>query len=460
MRPVNRLPPEILSLIAQDVRDFDGDARYIIPLTHVCRYWRESIISTPENWAMISTDRRSLATASLERAKAAPLEVFLDMGGIRDHPRFFDLFIPHIPNIETLRLDRVLTTEELFLFGQHPMTNLRSLTLWNQESGPWGLTDPFEASDLTLQHLSLEGVPLFPSLLTLTTLTELQLADPQSDIRLDTILDFLEGNRSLNDLTLRIRFMGPAFRSSRRRTPVKTQLRSLDIICYDAKDSQALLSGIALSKGAKLTLRYWVNGGVGVRMVDLLPDISITHLANLSSPTSMMYRPRLGYILLAGPNGEASFFSRLDSNIPFAEFPRLSLADIQKFHLDPCGWEPTQPPHDPIVFHHLSSFPALETLIIQRETDLSSLLPDLLSNPSASPSLKTLAFFDCVLSDEFMEELTRFASDRKNTTSAWLHRVVIIHRDGIFPNIASIRKLEVHVPVVDARIATDLPTDL
>lgn len=59
-----------------------------------------------------------------------------------------------------------------------------------------------------------------------------------------------------------------------------------------------------------------------------------------------------------------------------------------------------------------------------------------------------------------MEELTWFASDRKKTSSTWLHRVVIVHWEGKFPSIASIRKLEDHVPVVDVRIDTKLPVDL
>jgi len=59
-----------------------------------------------------------------------------------------------------------------------------------------------------------------------------------------------------------------------------------------------------------------------------------------------------------------------------------------------------------------------------------------------------------------MRELTRFASNRKNTDSARLHRVVIVHWEGKFPSIASIRKLEKHVPVVDVRISSVLPGDL
>ena len=57
----------------------DKDARKIVPLIHVCVYWRESIITAPENRSMISSDSESLAALSLEQSKAFPLGITLDM---------------------------------------------------------------------------------------------------------------------------------------------------------------------------------------------------------------------------------------------------------------------------------------------------------------------------------------------------------------------------------------------
>jgi len=59
-----------------------------------------------------------------------------------------------------------------------------------------------------------------------------------------------------------------------------------------------------------------------------------------------------------------------------------------------------------------------------------------------------------------MEDLTRFASERKKSTSAWLHRVVIVDQCGDFSSAASIHRLGIHVPVVDVRFGTELLTDL
>ena len=417
------------------------------------RYWRESIVSTPENWTTISNSRRDLGVASLERAKAAPLKIHLDMGGIQD-PQFLNHLVPHFQNTETLWVTGVLTVKDLS-FSKHPMTNLRSLMLLNHGVGDWVRSaDPFESSAYTLQYLKLLTVPFYPSF-SLRTLTGLNLDDYWLSPHLDTLLDFLEKNRSLTSVKMRIRFKEPSLRSSRRRAPIGNQLQYLRVSCYDTVDGQALISGIALSNGAELE---FIDYGAGVNGV--LSGVSTTHLSNLLSPTFMRYRVCSRFIELQGPNGAASFHSESDLNEPFAELSRLPLANIRRIYLDTSRRGLGEPFFGSVAFRHLSSFPSLETFIIKCKTNLLHLLFTSLSNPSASPSLKTLAFLDCTLTEEFMKELTRFAFDPKKTASVWLHRVVIIHSKGILPSVTLIRALEEHVPVVDVRIAEELPTEL
>ena len=165
-------------------------------------------------------------------------------------------------------------------------------------------------------------------------------------------------------------------------------------------------------------------------------------------------------IQLLGPNGSVKFTGHHGTDIPFVELPHLPLADIRRLRLDTCRWEWIQLPPSPAVFHYLPSIPALETLTTECDTDLSRLLSPVFSNQSSSPFLKTLAFSDCTITEEFMKKLTRFASDRKSTTSVGLHHVAIFYREGKFPSTASIRELEDHVPVVDVWVATKAPTSL
>ena len=139
------------------------------------------------------------------------------------------------------------------------------------------------------------------------------------------------------------------------------------------------------------------------------------------------------------------------------ELPLFSLADVREFRLKHHTPQRVRPlPNFPVLY--LAFSPVLETLAVECDTD--ALRSALLPNPSASPSLKTLAFLNCIITEDFMEKLVRFASDRKNTSAARLHHVVIVDEDGRFPSAALIHALGKHVPVVDVRFGTKLPIEL
>jgi hypothetical protein len=462
LQPVNRLPPEIISRVARHLLDpYDDDASSIIQLTHVCRYWRESIVSAPENWTLISSRDEDMAAVCLERARAAPLEISVDM--YMEYPRFPNIIAPYFQNTETLAINSIPTLEEFTrMFPNFPqsMPNLRSLTLALNNVEGWDLSiDPFESLTHTLTHLSLINIPLHSSFLRLRTLTELTLTNSRFNLHLDTLLNFLEENHSLESVDLRVKFTEPSLLSSQRPAMMGNQLRYLSIRCRNAMDAQAIISNVPLRSGAHLEIYSNCDAGLN----DILSGISTTHLSNLSSPTSMEYQSHIRSIRLRGPNGIFSFRgpSYPGEPVEFVEFPLLPLANVREFrliHHNAMRWRAI--PLGPVVFRP-SSFPALETLAIECDINISYALSALLSNPSSSPSLKTLAFLNCDLSEDFMEELTRFASDRKNiTTSAWLHRVLIVQRDGRFPSVDSVDKLRRYVTIVDVWMDTKLPTDL
>ena len=133
----------------------------------------------------------------------------------------------------------------------------------------------------------------------------------------------------------------------------------------------------------------------------------------------------------------------------------LPLANVREVHL-----YYRKAAREPPVFSP-SYFPALKTLTINCNVDVLSVLSVLLSNSPPSPSLKTIGFLNCNISEGFMEELTRFASQRQNIpTSTWLHRVQIVHGDGVFPSAPSVRRLRKYVKVVEVRMEDAFSTDL
>ena len=461
LQPVNRLPPEILSRIAQCFLRDDAvvDARPIVPLTHVCRYWRDSIASDPANWTLISHFSKDLMASTLERAKAAPLQVTLVPGNdLSSYP----VPAPYIQNIGTLRFTKFTTIEELrqAVPGFPQSTpNLRSLSLGLVLGTVWDPSDdPFESLATALRCLGLFHIPLYPSILCLKSLTVFDYIHIGLDLHLDSLLDFLEENHLLKSVTLGIVFREDSLRRSRRRAPIKNQLRDLSIHCLGkTMDGQALISGIGIKKGACLN----VTCLAGAKLNDILSGVSPAHLLNLRFPTRVEYQSYMRTIRLIGPNGELTMRTLhiLDGGDPFVEFPLFSLTHIREFRLAHRVPEDEDYTSDFIVFDP-SSFPALEILTVDCETSVSHLLSAMFSNPSSPPSLKTLAFLNCDLDEDFMEKLTRYASDRKGTTSAWLHQVMIINSDGMLPSVASIRKLGKHVPVVDVKVGMELPKDL
>ena len=463
LQPVNKLPPEIISRIARHHmhNNFTGTTRPIIPLTHVCWYWRESIISTPENWTLISSRSPSLAAPSLQRAKAAPLDIYLDTAQIEETPGFSELLASHIQNTQSLRLDFSLPIQKLAqMLPNFPqsMPNLRSLSLDGKIEGwDWSM-DPFGpiASDLT--YLSLMSVPLYPSFMRLRNLTDLTIVHPLFDLHLDTLLDFLEENQSLERIILDIGFSDLSHQSSRRRVAVKNHFQSLTLASSDIRSVNALISSIALQRGVHLTISL---NDQTAGSNDVLSLISIARLANPEPPTLMEYNPNESCIRLSGINGSFSFERYFGPDNPFTEFPPLYLSNIRTFYIR----RPSERvPFFPSLTFPLPSLPALETLVIEYEINasqsFSALFSTLFSNPSSFPSLKTLAFLDCKPGEDFMEELIQFAFNRKNTTSAWLYRVVIVDSRGELPRFASIDALGEHVSVVDVRIGKKLPEDL
>lgn len=297
-------------------------------------------------------------------------------------------------------------------------------------------------------------VPLYPSFLHLGSLTNLSTPRNGLDLHLDTLLGFLEENRSLERATLDIRFKQPSLRSSLRRAPIGNRFRSLSTHCEDTMDFKALISGTTLQKGASLvaTLSDMVPG-----LGHVLSAICAARLSNLPSPTFMVYHIDERSAQLSQPNG--SFAFKTTSHYGgIAELPLPPLTNIRVLHVR--RWVPDPDPVVGPVAFPPSSFPVLEALAIEREAIVSYILSTLFSNPSFSPSLRTLAFLDCDLNYGFMDELARFASNRKNTTSTRLNRVIIIDSKGYLPKGDSVDAPRRDVRVVEIQFGEGLPTYL
>lgn len=147
-------------------------------------------------------------------------------------------------------------------------------------------------------------------------------------------------------------------------------------------------------------------------------------------------------VRLLGPGGSFTLSGRLRlGDAPGLPFPFI-LNSIREFRLE----------HRTLSISkkiHLSLFPSLEVFCVSNNTSVSRVLSTLLPKPTSSRKLRTLAFLNCIIAEGFMDELAQFASSRKNTKSASLHRVVVVGSDERLPSVASIERLRKHVPVVE-----------
>ena len=333
LQPINRLPPEILSRIAQCFLHKSGatDTKLIVPLTHVCQYWRGSITSDAANWTLISNHNEHLMALTLERAKAAPLQASLT---VKEDPPSCSVPAPYVQNVDSLQVTNVPSIEVLkqALPGFPQSTpNLRSLKLVGVSQWGSGPVDPFESLTPTLRYLELRKIPLYPSILRLRSLTELLYVNAQFRLSLDTLLEFLEENASLERVTLAINYRGSSSFDSQRQAPIKNNLRYLSIHFRYGKICRALLSGISLQRGADLDIFCYKSA----ELHGTLAGVSLTHHLNLDSPTFIEYRSYNRGVQLLGQSGRFSLrdTETLPTSEPFEELPLLPLSNVREFRL-------------------------------------------------------------------------------------------------------------------------------
>ena len=86
----HRLPPEILATIFDLAVDHGSEehTKQIIPLTHVCRYWRTLLLSYPKMWSTLcmKPGNPSMISEWLERSQQVPLTIIAEFSDNHQHP--------------------------------------------------------------------------------------------------------------------------------------------------------------------------------------------------------------------------------------------------------------------------------------------------------------------------------------------------------------------------------------
>ena len=458
LSPVNRLPPEVLTACAAFVSD--ADPRPIVPLTHVCRYWRRSITSNPKSWVSISTGWGRLVPLCLERAGAAPLAVDIAIPDLKEDSSFLIALLPHVTRVAHLSLTQYSSTEavkdDLPGIFTSPMPDLISLEL-QQTIEPNALftsskvqVPPVFQSVSKLKSLSLTRVVIYPPLFAIPSLVELKLIGYTNPSDFGTFIGFLASNPNLEIVVLDVRFVESSIWAVPAKTVSLARLRRLSITCAKPIDVKGLLSCIPLPRGTHLEVTCSQATSLGL----CLPSPQTPIQKVLTSITVMKFQATPGEIHVFGVNGLCSFRSPQSIflwNIELRPFPTTSVREI---HMNVAPWSLTPQFLAPLF----AQLPALETLVIANSLFWATgTFEPLAGRPPLCPSLKTIVFFNCRLTPEALKEFEGVVARRKGSAAAWLYRVIIVGSTEAPPDYARIQQLRQHVPCVDVRVDDKLP---
>ncbi|EKM57110.1 uncharacterized protein PHACADRAFT_142275 [Phanerochaete carnosa HHB-10118-sp] len=178
MSPVNSLPPEILTAIfgcltesAKTPATVAGIAspREWVPITHVCKYWRESALGFPFMWSPIVFEPEDIVNESslpyqcLRRSLGAPLDVQIRCDGGVD-TRVWETLAARSSRLRQLRVTDLLEIDQLrHLRHEAPLLQTLHIQIspylldkrWAGEDLPDELPELFAGNTPALRHLHL-----------------------------------------------------------------------------------------------------------------------------------------------------------------------------------------------------------------------------------------------------------------------------------------------------------------
>ena len=370
---INRIPPEVLSLIPDYFHE-DYMDRGLITLTHVCRHWRGTFIFNSSLWTRLNfTDLDKILTY-IERSKSSPLEFHvIDNQGSLDA---FPLVMPHLHKLKRLTISAGLLPE-VFKHFHCCAPLLEELDI--EIVGPYepDLDHKLFNGDLSsLRKLSLGKVRTdLPwrnmanlQVFVLTSLT------PTNDVT--QLLDFFESAPLLH--TIRLQGSIPSLSNA---PPKRIVLLSrLHTLCITADPIHStLLNHLSIPAGASLIQEFEYRGQE-FPLLDYLPE-TLANLRNLSDITALDLRFNIlqKFITLTGPSGglrilalwiEMAVSYNMDHWV-LCSLPIFPLSRIQRLSVMGYGHPNLNDMDDHQVFQTLSLANNLRILVLTKCNNFS-----------------------------------------------------------------------------------------
>jgi len=454
--PINRIPPEVFSLIPDYWERQDAE-RDIIALTHVCHGWREIFTSRSSLWTHLDCKDTEKTHIYLGRSRSHPLEISLMRW--KRIPYCNDallMAIPHIGRISSLTI--YVLSDALSRLLDHfpfPAPFLKELKIVLHYDGlahdPWPATIPniiFPDRSPPLRKLSLSNVAAdlpWRNLSNLTVFEFRHFPDTVDPLFAGQLLDFFESAPLLRKIALHDSIPTSSAVPSGRVVPL-LNLRKL-IIDGLPVDS-TFLDHLPIPTGASLSLRFSFHSGGPSVPICLTNDF--TNLHHITTINLFVNVPQYMRMRLKGPGGELRTCGSRNASSLFRSLCKFDLSKARRLSVTENPAAPEGEFAKSPIFQTLLLMKNLRTLTLIKLDNLPFIRA---LNPKQNESrtvlcsdLEELVLYITTQNWFHLEELKKMASERAKRSSK-LSSVTIVSLGEVCPREAvfSLRKYVSHV---------------
>ncbi|KAF9649563.1 hypothetical protein BDM02DRAFT_3186196 [Thelephora ganbajun] len=334
IRPVNRLPPEVLTEIFAFLHPrILHRYRPLIHAMHVCRHWKNLISSTPSNWTWINPKWAELIPLSLRLSEFAPIEVEVSSIESFSHSSV-DVLLPYSERIASFTLTFSAATRSYYcqiVSGLRCMSNIRMLSIIAEpELTPCWL--PILSGSIPhLESITLPFSSYAQQVVQLANLTTVNITVEYS--ALTDVVELFASNPKLRSATLCGSFRDKS--CQRKHGAVRMgSLRQLDLLSWS---TTSLLPFLSLKKGAHIRVFGPVSILETVSAWDLSPP-DTRFLPNLVGLKQLRWYLMTHNTLMefTGPNGSLSILLPMPEVQAFAidSFP---LGEVEELYCEPSS---------------------------------------------------------------------------------------------------------------------------
>ncbi|KAF9651511.1 hypothetical protein BDM02DRAFT_3110625, partial [Thelephora ganbajun] len=381
--PISRLPPEVFATVL--THRWPG--RDLISATHVCRHWRTTLLSFASLWAEIHCTGEEQTFFFLERAKAAPLHIYLRSRFSHTALRVF--IAPNIDRIELLIANPMVTMDTTALCRDlsSPAPNLKTLVI-APRSASWQYLPTIFKGDLPgLRRFTVERATFDLTQFRTPNLTHLSLQyTAHGEPVMADLLEFLEQTPLLENLM--IVAAGPlsddaGSHDDLDRVVHLPHLNQLEFVGRSARSG--IISHLSLPAGVDVTLRADVMSSQDGITEQFLPS-SLEHIPMARNVTAINFSITTSDICslrYIGPNGTIYITASNAEAIEDVEdgsfsyeairsFQPISTAEVEKILFD--GFQGHVSQHEVSDAPHFIAFRTMENLRSITLVDCSSQL--------------------------------------------------------------------------------------